>query len=269
MFGFHVGPILLFLLGVITLPIHWFVQLRERVHINKFAKIGIYFVVFMIGVLITPTQDGAKEADNGTTETVTEVVSTTNNTVVSGKDGANSADKKVAEQDTAVKDPTEEQTTEQFASEQKSENQDVTEQITSEVTEVQTTEVQTTEAQTTEMQATEAQVTKEQTKESVLILAKEGIQFLKRNPMIMTLLLFMAGINLVSSAFDAILPGYVLPNPIGGQAVLGIVTSCSGVAMIIGSLIASVLPKPTSPQSNLSIGLVFDKSFKISFIDFV
>lgn len=165
MFGFHVGPILLFLLAVITLPIHWFVQLRERVHINKFAKIGIYFVVFMIGVLITPTQDGAKEADNGTTETVTEVVSTTNNTVVSGKDGANSADKKVAEQDTAVKDPTEEQTTEQFASEQKSENQDVTEQITSEVTEVQTTEVQTTEAQTTEMQATEAQVTKEQTTE--------------------------------------------------------------------------------------------------------
>ena len=128
------------------------VQLHYTIgDINKFAKIGIYFVVFMIGVLITPTQDGAKEADNGTTETVTEVVSTTNNTVVSGKDGANSADKKVAEQDTAVKDPTEEQTTEQFASEQKSENQDVTEQITSEVTEVQTTEVQTTEAQTTEM----------------------------------------------------------------------------------------------------------------------
>ena len=37
-FGFHVGSILLFLLGVITLPIRWFVQLRERVHINKFAK---------------------------------------------------------------------------------------------------------------------------------------------------------------------------------------------------------------------------------------
>lgn len=118
----------------------------------------------MIGVLITPTQDGAKEAGNGTTETVTEVVST-NNTVVSEKDGANSADQKVTEQDTIVKESTEEQTTEQSASEQKSENQDVTEQVTSEVTEGQTTEVQTTEAQTTEMQATETQVTKEQTTE--------------------------------------------------------------------------------------------------------
>ena len=81
-------------------------------------------------------------------------------------------------------------------------------------------------------------------KESVLVLAKEGIGFLKENPMIMTLILFMSGINLVSSAFDAALPGYVLPNPKGGQAVLGIVTSCSGIAMIIGSLVASALPKP-------------------------
>ena len=81
-------------------------------------------------------------------------------------------------------------------------------------------------------------------KEGVLLLAKEGIGFLKGNPMIMTLLLFMAGINLVSSAFDATLPGYVLPNPKGSQTVLGIVTSCSGIAMIIGSLIASSLPKP-------------------------
>ena len=85
---------------------------------------------------------------------------------------------------------------------------------------------------------------KSERKESVLVLAKEGIGFLKSNPMIMTLILFMAGVNLVASAFDATLPGYVLPNPKGGQAILGIVTSCSGVAMIFGSLIVSVLPKP-------------------------
>lgn len=85
---------------------------------------------------------------------------------------------------------------------------------------------------------------KSERKESVLVLAKEGIGFLKDTPMIMTLILFMAGVNLVASAFDATLPGYVLPNPKGGQAVLGIVTSFSGVAMVIGSLIVSVLPKP-------------------------
>ena len=85
---------------------------------------------------------------------------------------------------------------------------------------------------------------KSERKENILTLAKEGIIFLKDNPMIMTLILFMAGVNLVASAFDATLPGYVLPNPKGGQAVLGIVTSFSGVAMVIGSLIVSVLPKP-------------------------
>lgn len=77
--------------------------------------------------------------------------------------------------------------------------------------------------------------------ESILVLAKEGIGFLKNNPMIMMLILFMAGVNLVASAFDATLPGYVLPNPKGGQAVLGIVTSCSGVAMIIGWILVPIM----------------------------
>ena len=54
----------------------------------------------------------------------------------------------------------------------------------------------------------------------------------------------MAGVNLVASAFDATLPGYVLPNPKGGQTVLWNCYFCSGVAMIIGSLIVSCLPKP-------------------------
>ena len=37
----------------------------------------------------------------------------------------------------------------------------------------------------------------------------------------------------------------------------------------IALIATSVLPKPTSPQSNLSIGLELDKSFNISLIDFV
>ncbi len=94
-------------------------------------------------------------------------------------------------------------------------------------------------------------------KEGVLVLAKEGIGFLKDNPMIMMLILFMAGVNLVASAFDATLPGYVLPNPKGGQAVLGIVTSCSGVAMIIGSLVVSVLPKPKDRVKVVYVTMLF------------
>ena len=98
---------------------------------------------------------------------------------------------------------------------------------------------------------------KKERKESVLILAKEGIGFLKDNPMIMTLILFMSGVNLVASAFDATLPGYVLPNPKGSQTILGIVTSCSGVAMIIGSLIVSVMPKPKNRVKVVYMTMLF------------
>jgi len=94
-------------------------------------------------------------------------------------------------------------------------------------------------------------------KESVLVLAKEGIDFLKKNPMIMTLILFMSGVNLIASAFDATLPGYVLPNPNGGQTVLGIVTSCSGIAMIFGSMLVSVLPKPKDRVKIVYLTMLF------------
>ena len=109
---------------------------------------------------------------------------------------------------------------------------------------------------------------KSERKESVLVLAKEGIGFLKDNPMILTLILFMSGVNLVASAFDATLPGYVLPNPKGGQAVLGIVTSFSGVAMIFGSLIVSVLPKPKDRVKVVYLTMLFSlgtENFLIAF----
>jgi len=98
---------------------------------------------------------------------------------------------------------------------------------------------------------------KSESRESVLKLAKEGLVFLKRNPMIMTLILFMSGVNLVASAFDATLPGYVLPNPRGGQTILGIVTSCSGIAMIVGSLVVSVLPKPKDRVKVVYLTMLF------------
>lgn len=83
-----------------------------------------------------------------------------------------------------------------------------------------------------------------QKSDNVLILGREGILFLKKTPLVLTIILFMAGVNLVASAFDAALPGYVIPNPRGGSNMLGIVTSSSGIAMVIGSMIVSILPKP-------------------------
>ncbi len=94
-------------------------------------------------------------------------------------------------------------------------------------------------------------------RERVLVLAKEGLMFLRENPLIMALILFMSGVNLTASAFDATLPGYVLPNPKGGSSVLGLVTACSGVAMIIGSLIVSVLPKPRNRVKIIYLTMLF------------
>lgn len=93
--------------------------------------------------------------------------------------------------------------------------------------------------------------------ERVLVLAKEGLAFLKRTPLIMTLILFMAGVNLIASAFDAALPGYVIPNPKGGLFILGIVTSCSGIAMIVGSVIVSLLPKPKDRIKVIYVTMLF------------
>ena len=81
-------------------------------------------------------------------------------------------------------------------------------------------------------------------KERMSVLVKEGVAYLKRTPMILTMILFMSGVNLVASAFDATLPGYVIPNPRGGTSMLGIVTAFSGIAMILGSLLVSILPRP-------------------------
>ena len=93
--------------------------------------------------------------------------------------------------------------------------------------------------------------------ENVLTLAKEGLSYLKDNPMIFRLIMFMSGVNLVASAFDAVLPGLVLPNPKGGEKVLGIVTSCSGIAMIAGSFIASILPKPKNRVRVVYLTMLF------------
>ena len=62
--------------------------------------------------------------------------------------------------------------------------------------------------------------------------------------MILHLILFLSGVNLVASAFDATLPAYILPRANGGDKVLGIVTSCAGIATLLGSLLVTFLPKP-------------------------
>lgn len=90
-----------------------------------------------------------------------------------------------------------------------------------------------------------------------LRLAKEGLSYLKSNPMLLYVILFMSGVNLISSAFEATLPGYIIPNPQGGNYVLGIVSSCSGIAMILGSLIFAKMPKPKDRVRVIHLSMLF------------
>lgn len=80
----------------------------------------------------------------------------------------------------------------------------------------------------------------------VLASAKQGLCYLKENRGILDLILFLATINLTASIYNAALPALLLSRENGGESVLGAVETCSGVAMLVGSLITSVLPTPKS-----------------------
>ncbi len=93
--------------------------------------------------------------------------------------------------------------------------------------------------------------------ENFIQMVKEGLVFLKENRLILDIMLFMSGVNLVASAFDAVLPALVIPNPRGGNTVLGIVTSCSGIAMVIGSIFATNMPKPKNRVRVIYLTMLF------------
>ena len=104
--------------------------------------------------------------------------------------------------------------------------------------------------------------------ESVLKLAREGLAYLKQNPLIFYVILFMSGVNLVASAFDATLPALIIPNPRGGNNILGIVSSCSGIAMVVGSLLATNMPKPKDRVKVIYLSMLFSLGTENFFLAF-
>ncbi len=98
---------------------------------------------------------------------------------------------------------------------------------------------------------------KETPKESLLSGVKEGLSYLGNNRLILWLILFLAGVNFVASAFDAALPPYVLSRPNGGREVLGLVTSCAGIATLAGSLLVTVLPAPKNRVRVICLTMLF------------
>lgn len=82
-------------------------------------------------------------------------------------------------------------------------------------------------------------------KENFLRSVGEGLRYLKKERGILDLMLFLAGINLVASMFEAAFPVLMLTRS-DGRAVMGIVKTVTGLTMLAGSLIASFLPAPKS-----------------------
>lgn len=94
-------------------------------------------------------------------------------------------------------------------------------------------------------------------KESFSETVRAGLVCLRENELVLVLILFLAGVNFVASAFDAVLPALILPRENGGEAVLGMVTSCAGIAMLIGSLIVTVLPAPKNRIRVIYLTMLF------------
>ena len=106
--------------------------------------------------------------------------------------------------------------------------------------------------------------------ESFLETVKAGLVCLKKNELVLVLILFLAGVNFVASAFDAVLPALILPRENGGETVLGIVTSCAGIAMLFGSLIVTALPAPKNRVRVIYLTMLFSlgtENFLLAFTE--
>ncbi len=86
---------------------------------------------------------------------------------------------------------------------------------------------------------------------------RSGLGYLRQTPLVLTLILFLAGVNFVASAFDAALPALILPRENGGETVLGMVTSCAGAATLAGSLLCVVLPPPKDRVRVIYLTMLF------------
>lgn len=96
--------------------------------------------------------------------------------------------------------------------------------------------------------------------ESLLRSARTGLRWLWENPLIFTLILYLACINLVASVYDAALPAMLLSKPSGGETVLGAVNTCVGLATLAGSMLAAFLPAPRDRVRAISLCLIFSMS---------
>lgn len=99
---------------------------------------------------------------------------------------------------------------------------------------------------------------KSEQSESLLQAAKSGISYLKENKGILWIILFLAAINFVASVYDAALPAMILSKK--NENALGVVNTFVGIATLVGSIIATLLPAPKSRVRVVCNALLFSMS---------
>lgn len=97
---------------------------------------------------------------------------------------------------------------------------------------------------------------------------KGGLRYLHKNQGILHLIFFLAAINLVASMYEAALPAMLLSRDGGGQTALGMVQAFTGVANILGSVLATILPAPKSRVRVICLSLLFAMSTENFFLAF-
>lgn len=104
--------------------------------------------------------------------------------------------------------------------------------------------------------------------ESFFSTVKSGLAYLRDNLGILWLILFLAAINLIASVYNAALPAMLLSRKNGGEAVLGAVNACVGIATLLGSVIATFMPAPKSRVKVICNTLLISMSTENFFLAF-
>ncbi len=89
-------------------------------------------------------------------------------------------------------------------------------------------------------------VTRDEAREPVLQAARKGLSYLRDHRGILDLMLMLSGINFVASMHNAAIPAMILTRPYGGETVLGLLNTITGLATLAGSVLVSALPAPKS-----------------------
>ena len=104
--------------------------------------------------------------------------------------------------------------------------------------------------------------------DSFLTLTKSGLTYLKQNRGILDLILFLSCINLIASIYNAAFPAMILSKENGGEIALGTVNAFIGVATLIGSIVASLMPMPKSRVKVICNTLLISMSTENFFLAF-